>query len=159
MDRTEILERGDANLCAYLRHLAANAPDGSYDESAGVLTFAGGHAYPGTYTNGVIRKGDDTNADTVLERARAFFRPLRRGYAIWVRDHADSDLEVLVRQAGLFHRPPLEGNPRIAYSRGRLPVPDLGPDVIMRRADDDTTRRHYLECFVAGYGIGGLPFD
>src|SRR5258708_2257620 len=83
--------RGRADLCAYVAHLAVNAPDGSYDESAGVLTFAGGPAYPGTYTNGVIRKGDDANADTVLERARAFFRPLRRGYAIWVRDHADSD--------------------------------------------------------------------
>jgi GNAT superfamily N-acetyltransferase len=161
MDLTEILRRGDDNLASYLRHLAATAPDGSHDSSDGVLTFAGGHAYPGTYTNGVIRLHDDVPAEVVLERAQSFFRPLRRGYAVWIRVHADDDLEKLARDAGMFQRPPLEGNPAVAYTGPALPVPDLAGrwpgEVSIRRVDDAASRRAYLDVVLDGYGMAGLP--
>lgn len=159
MDLTEQFRRGDANLVSYLRHLSMTAPGGSFDDSEGVLTFAGGHAYPGTYTNGVIRIDDSVSAERVMERAHEFFKPLKRGYAVWIRDHADADLEVLAQARGLFQRPPLEGNPGIACTKGTIPTQPLGDDVRMVRVHDAETRRHYLEVIVAGYGIEGMPFD
>ena len=161
MDQIEVLARGDANLCTYLAHLAATAQGGSFDTTDGVLTFAGGHAYPGTYTNGVTRISNDADAATVLARAESFFRPLRRGYAVWIRDHADHDLEQLAQDAGMFQRPPLEGNPAIAYQGPRFAVPNLsgrGPgEVSIRRVDDDASRAAYLDGVLAGYGVAGLP--
>jgi GNAT superfamily N-acetyltransferase len=161
VDQPHVLERGDANLCAYLSHLAATAPGGSYDPSDGVLTFAGGHAYPGTYTNGVIRLRNDVTAETVLARAHAFFKPLKRGYAVWIRDHADADLEILAKAAGMFQRPPLEGNPAIAYEGPPMVLPDLsgrGPgEVSIRRVEDAESRRAYLDVVLDGYGVAGLP--
>ena len=159
MDLNEQFRRGDANLVSYLAHLSATAPGGSFDDSDGVLTFAGGHAYPGTYTNGVIRIRDDVPAEVVFQRAQDFFKPLKRGYAVWIRDHADRDLEALAKHAGLFQRPPVEGNPGIASTSGVIPPRALGADITMRRVDDDVSRRHYLEVVVAGYGIEGMPFD
>ncbi len=155
----DLHSRCDANLVAYLRHLATTAPGGSFDDSQGVLTFAGGHAYPGTYTNGVVRINNDVPAETVMRRAQDFFRPLKRGYAVWIRDHADSDLEVLAQAANMFQRPPLEGNPGIAYCGGPIPMPVLDADVVIRRVDSDELRRQYLEVIVAGYGIEGMPFE
>ena len=102
----------------------------------------------------------DTNVNTtVLERAQEFFKPLKRGYAVWARDHADADLEALAQAAGLFQRPPLEGNPGIACTSGLIAAPALDADIVMRRVDSAETRREYLEVIVSGYGIEGMPFD
>ncbi len=159
MEPEEARRRGDLNLVAYLQHLAATAPGGSYDDSDGVLTFAGGHAYPGTYTNGVIRIRNDVDPETVMARARDFFRPLKRGFAVWIRDHADTDLEALAQAAQLFQRPPLEGNPGIAYWGPPIAPPPIPDNATIRRVDDAASRRAYLEVVVAGYGIEGMPFE
>jgi GNAT superfamily N-acetyltransferase len=156
VDHTEVMARSNANLAVYLRHLAACAPDGSFAERAGVLTFAGGHPYPGTYTNGTIRAGARGSASEMLDFAREFFRPLHRGYAIWIRDDEDADLETACRDAELFRRPPLEGNPAIWYAGPPLGVPIL-PGIDIRLVDNDTMRAEYLKVVLGGYGVDGLP--
>lgn len=154
MDRRELIERGDASLVAYLRHLARTATGGAFAEPPGLLLFAGGHNYPGTYTNGVIRTGSEAAAGpAVLAAAEEFFGPRRRGYAVWVRGGADADLEAAARAAGLWQRPPVEGNPGIAIDRppGDEPSPR---GVEIRRVDSETGRRDYLTVVAAGYGVG-----
>ena len=159
MNLEVVHRRGDLNLVSYLRHLASTVRDGSYDDSGGVLTFAGGHAYPGTYTNGVIRINNDVSAQEVLARAENFFRPLKRGYAVWIRGHADTDLEAAAQSAQMFQRPPAEGNPAIAYTGAPIPMPQLDSDVVLQRVDSAATRRQYLEVILEGYGVGQLPLD
>ncbi len=156
MDTAEAMARSNANLVTYLRHLAASAPDGSFRQGDGVLTFAGGHPYPGTYTNGVIRDGAGAPAADVLARAREFFRPLRRGYAVWICDEADADLEEHCRAAGMFQRPPIEGNPAIWYAGPPLGAPEL-PNIEIRRVENDESRAEYLRVVLASYGMEGLP--
>ena len=121
----------------------------------GVLLFAGGHNYPGTYTNGVIRTDGGVAPADVLERASAFFRPLRRGYAVWVRDHADADLDEAVREAGLWARPPVEGIPALAVDAPLGDVPSA-PGLSIHPADDDEGRREYLRVVAEGYDLGGI---
>jgi GNAT superfamily N-acetyltransferase len=159
-DRADVIARGDRNLCSYLRHLARNAPDGSYADVDGVLMFAGGHPYPGTYTNGVIRASNDDQPEVpprdVLAAASEFFRPLRRGFAVWIRGHADDDLEKACQAEGMFQRPPIEGNPAIASPGRVLGVPDL-VGVEIRTVDSAETRAAYLRVVLTGYGVEGLP--
>ena len=155
----DAMARSNANLVSYLRHVAVCAPDGSVRDCDGALCFAGGHAYPGTYTNGVIRdegRGARVAASDVLEQAEHFFRPMRRGFAVWVRDDADADLEAACKTAGMFQRPPVEGNPAIWYEGGPMAVADL-PGIDLRRIDDDVTRADYLRVVLGSYGMEGLP--
>ena len=159
MDLEVVHRRGDANLVSYLKHLASTVRGGSYDDSGGVLTFAGGHAYPGTYTNGVIRINDAASPAQVLARAEAFFGPLRRGYAVWIRGHADADLEAAAQAAEMFQRPPVEGNPAIAYTGAAIALPKLDDDVVLQRVDSAETRQQYLEVILEGYGVGQLPLN
>lgn len=158
LDLRSVLARGDRNLASYLRHLSVTATDGSHQDDGGVLCFAGGHPYPGTYTNGVIRTDDTTPAADALETARAYFQPLRRGYAVWVKTHHDADLAAAAAAAGMWQRPPLSGNPGIVWTGGRLGVPRL-PGVEIRRAEDQAARAEYLDVVLEGYGIAGLPAD
>jgi GNAT superfamily N-acetyltransferase len=154
--RDELIERGDANLVAYLRHLACTAKGGGVSEDDGLLLFAGGHNYPGTYTNGAIRTNAGVAPAELIERATAFFAPRRRGYAVWVRDHADADLEEAVRAAGFWQRPPVEGNPGIAIDHPLPERPPL-PGTEIRRVADEQGRRDYLRVIATGYEVGDVP--
>lgn len=153
MDRRELRERGDANLVAYLRHVAITADGGAVAERQGTLLFAGGHNHPGPYTNGVIRTGTASPpATAVLAAGEAFFGPRRRGYAVWVRGDADADLEAAARSAGLWQRPPLEGNPGIAIDRPPAEAPSP-PGVEIARVHSDTGCQDYLRVVAASYGV------
>lgn len=161
MDTAELLERGDANLAAYLAHLARASGSGAVGGGPGLLLFAGAHNYPGAYTNGAIRTGtaDDlplVPAADVLRQAAEFFGDRRRGYALWVRAHCDADLDAAARAAGLWQRPPLEGNPGIAIER---PVPKAAAPtgVALRQVVDVGGREDYLRVVAAAYGVGELP--
>lgn len=159
MDQRELTARGDANLVAYLRHVAGTAAGGAVAEPPGMLLFAGGHNHPGPYTNGVIRTGaPGASASTVLADAEAFFGPRNRGFAVWIRGDGDADLEAVARSRRLWQRPPVEGNPGIAVDRP--PDDEPTPDgVEIRRIDSEQGCRDYLTVVAAGYGVAdaGLP--
>lgn len=159
VDRRELIERGDANLVAYLRHVARTATGGSVAEPPGLLLFAGGHNHPGAYINGVIRDGVPAPAAAeVLSSARDFFGPRGRGFAVWVREHADADLDKAARAAGLWRRPPAAGNPGVATDRP-LPAEHPPAGVEIRRAEDPAARRDYLRVVASAYGVAdvGIP--
>jgi len=159
VDTAELLERGDANLAAYLAHVARTGGTGAVGGRPGLLLFAGAHNYPGTYTNGVIRTGSGSApvpAAEVLRDAADFFRPLRRGYALWVRAHCDADLEAAAAAAGLWQRPPAAGNPGIVIEHPvpREPIP---PGVELCQVVDRSGHEDYLRVVAAAYGVEQLP--
>jgi GNAT superfamily N-acetyltransferase len=156
----QLLALGDANLVSYLRHVASTADGGSVHETDSVLAFAGGHNYPGAYTNGVIRIGDGRRAGPaeVLGRADDFFRPMHRGYAVWIRDHFDADLEAACVAAGMWLRPPAEGLPAIAIDHP-IDMPAYNPDARIERVTDDAGRRDYVRIVAAGWNVADMPFE
>src|SRR6266480_7064350 len=93
----ELTEASDRSLAEFLAHVARTSSGGAVRQDDGMLLFAGGHNYPGAYTNGVMRLSADVAPARLLARADDFFGPLRRGYVVWVRDHADGDLKDVVR--------------------------------------------------------------
>lgn len=160
MEQRELIERGDANLVAYLRHVASAAVGGAVSEPPGTLLFAGGHNSPGAYTNGVIRTAPAAAPPplTVLDAAARFFGPRRRGFAVWIRGDRDADLEAMARSQGLWQRPPQQGNPGVAIDHAPTDV-RAPAGVEIRRVDDEQGRRDYLAVVAAGYGVAevGLP--
>lgn len=114
MDHAEVLRRSGLNLASYVAHNARSAPGGAVDERDGLVCFAGGHPYPGTHTNGIIRTTTDLAPAEALARARAFFAPRRFSFTVWIRDEVDADLEAECVAAGFELRPPDAGMPAIS---------------------------------------------
>lgn len=156
----DLISMGDANLVSYLRHVAVTSDGGGINVSDGVLAFAGGHNYPGAFTNGVMRTGASAAAspEQVIATADELFNPLRRGYAVWVRTHLDSDLEAACVAAGLWCRPPEEGLPAIATA-GRVAAVPVPPGTEIRPVEDDAGRRDFLSVVAAGWNVGDMPFE
>lgn len=145
----------DLNLGAYLAHAARRAPGGAVAEGDGLVLYAGSHRNPGPYINGLFRLDAGVPPAEALERADAFFAPRKRGYAVWVRDHADADLEAEVRAAGFWQRPPAEGQPGIAIDR---PIPPRQLDgVDIRRVADEQSARDFLHVVGDAWGMAGSP--
>jgi ribosomal protein S18 acetylase RimI-like enzyme len=91
---------GHLNLVEFSREQARWASNHAVLDEGGVCCFAGDSDWP-AYNNGVLRYDDATPGRDVIERARAFFRPRRRGYSLWSRDQrADDDLTAAIAAAG-----------------------------------------------------------
>jgi GNAT superfamily N-acetyltransferase len=151
-----LLQHADRNLTSYLKHLADTATGGLSQDEPGFLLFAGTHAYPGTYTNGAIAKGTGVPAAELLARADDFFGRLGRSYVLWVRDHADSDLDTEARRRGLWLRPPASGNPCVVLQHPPELVPPA-PGVSVRRIETEEDRQAYLSLVARSYQLDEAP--
>ena len=140
MDPAQLVEASDRALTSFMRHQAATAPAGSFEDDDRYLIFAGGHDYPGTHINGVMCRSPDISAGELLARADAFFTPLRRQYLVWVRQHADADLETELVRRKMWVRPPPDGIAGIAIDQMLEPLsaPD-GIDLGVASTDDEFT--------------------
>lgn len=147
----ELCRLADLSLADYARHLSRFG--GSISEEAGLLLFAGAHSQPNPYRNGTLRLDDGPTAEEVLRRAGEFFGERGRGYALWVREHGDADLEAAARRAKLAE---LERLPELVLYElpPAMPLPE---GVELRRALDEQTRNDYLEVVASAWGMAGLP--
>jgi hypothetical protein len=153
-DASEI-ELADLSLAGSLRHFAEHAEGGTVEQRDGLLLFAGAHPYPGAYCNGVLRLDRATSAQATLEGAREFFAPRRRGFALWVRGHADRDLAVAAAERDLFERPPPGGMPGMVCT---VPVdrPVVPAGASIERVSDLSMAQRYLLVVAEAYGMEGL---
>lgn len=151
------IELADLSLAGALRHFAEHAPTGAVEQRGGILLFAGGHRYPGAYCNGALRLDAGVEPATLVQAASSFFAPRRRGYAVWIGDHADADLEAHVRGLGFFQRPPPEGMPGMVL--GEMPPdPQTLPDgALIERVSDLESARRYLLVVAEAYGMAQAP--
>jgi hypothetical protein len=147
----ELCRLADLSLASYARHLAHYG--GAISDRDGLLLFAGAHSQPNPYRNGALRLDDRTSANEVLQKAGDFFREHGRGYALWVREHGDADLEEAAREAKLVE---LEQLPELVLYElpSELPLPE---GVELRQALDEQTRNDYLEVVASAWGMAGLP--
>jgi hypothetical protein len=154
----EAQARSDANLAAYLRHAALHAPGGAVSDDGGAILYAGAHPNPAPYINGLLRLDAGVAPEDALARADAFFAPLKRSYAVWIRGHADDDLESAVLARGFWCRPPPEGQPGIAVDHPLAAAP-LADNVAIRRVDDDASTGDYLSVLGDAYGMEDSPAE
>lgn len=157
MSASREIELADLNLAGALRHFAEHSRSGAVEQRDGVLLFAGGHHYPGAYCNGALRLDRDVEPATLVQTARSFFDPRRRGYAVWIRDHADADLEAHVSGLGFFQRPPPEGMPGMVLGERPPDLPTLVAGAQLERVSDLETARRYLLVVAEAYGMEGAP--
>jgi hypothetical protein len=149
----DLLALADLTLAEYLRYLARYG--GAIAEEDGLLLFAGAHRQPNPYRNGALRLSEELSPEDVLRLADRFFGPRKSGYALWVREHGDGDLERVAARDGLRE---LERLPELVLEQlpRHVPPPD---GVEIRRASDARTREDYLDLVAEAWGMASMPRD
>jgi hypothetical protein len=151
----DICRAADLNLAEFIRHTARYG--GTILEEEGLLLVAGTHPNPGPYRNCAIRLDDRLPAADVLQRAGAFFGARKRGYVLWVRKHADADLDRLCRTRGMRLLEE-DGLPEL-YSPRRPELAEPPPDVRLARVETEEERLDFLRINAEGWGMEGMSIE
>lgn len=94
------LKAADDNLLYSIRNRMAHIKDAFLIEEEGYIIFSIGIDSLDGHLNGGICL-DDSKAEEFLGKIQNIFTPLKRGYAVWVREHDNNNLEALLKHRGL----------------------------------------------------------
>jgi ribosomal protein S18 acetylase RimI-like enzyme len=151
MDDKALQVLSDHNLVETYRQWTRQARGGAILEEDELVLYAAPSGFP-AIINGAIRTGSALSADEVLERARTFFGRRKRGFTLYVREHADADLEERLRHE---QRLALLDYPVMVVE---APVEVAQPEgATVRRVADDADVQAYLD--VTGEAFGVMPAD
>jgi Acetyltransferase (GNAT) domain len=152
--RSDLLRIGDEGLAEFVRHTARHGHNTTIEERDGILLVSGSHPAPGPYRNFAMRQGPGLSAETFVARADAFFKAKRRSYVLWVRMHADDDLEALAVEREWMR---LEQDGLIELWMDHPPANVDPPEgVTVLRVDGDIMRRDFLRVNAASWGMAGI---
>lgn len=96
-----LLKMADKNLAASIRHRITHSKNGILRETDSYMIYTIGVDSEDAHLNGVLCLNEDYDAEKVLEEAKKFFKPMKRSYSIWIRDHEDFELEMVLRRKGI----------------------------------------------------------
>ena len=126
---TALLQRIDKALVEVFTQIVERCGGVARHEN-GLLLVAGSHPCP-LIVNSALRTGS-IGADSVIQRADAFFADRKRHYELWTRDDFDADLQAAARASGMRLAVELCG--MIADSTPALP--SCGAGVELREVRD-----------------------
>jgi len=151
MTDDERRELSDLNYAEATREMTRRSGGAVLDEG-GVLLVAGAHALP-VLVNAVMRVNPRVAPGEVLERARRFFAPRRRGFSVIARAHLDADLQSACATAGLVV---FGAAPGMVLDR-RLPDPAPPPGVALRRVATAADAGAFAAVMDEAYQSLGMP--
>jgi ribosomal protein S18 acetylase RimI-like enzyme len=143
------------NFAAFFRDALGFADHGVIHEEDGVMLWAGTTDFP-VMTNGVARLDDSRPAAAVLEAARDFFGPRRRGYTVFTTSRAaDRDLDEGCRAA---FSAPLVDMPELVCPQ-RVDDKPVADGVELRRVVDADGVRDFADVGAQAYATIGMPAE
>ncbi len=90
----------DKNLAASILHRNINSKNGKLIETDSYIIYTIGIDNEDGHINGLLCLNGDCYEEA-LEKAEDFFKSMDRNYVVWVRDHADNELEEILKAKGL----------------------------------------------------------
>jgi len=149
-EREQLLRRMDLNCWEMFRDIVRLSRGGELLETAQFYLGYGPH---GTLFHNMAMVLDAVEVDALFDATRRFYAPRQAPFTIWLRAHADAELETALRARGfeLFTVMPgmaLLGDPG---------TPCEPPGLEIRPTVDDAGRRDYLEVTAAAYATYGAP--
>ncbi len=142
------------NLIDSSRQLFELDPGAEIEAGSGWVFGAGRSSHP-VISNAAFRVDDELEPGDFLERARAFFAPRNRGFAVWARDGIaeDRDLIETAEGAGLRH---VYDMPEMVLGKRaeerKLPT-GVDPRQVSTAADADD----YWRVATSAYASNGFP--
>ena len=98
-DLNHKLKLADQNLADSILHRNKHSLHGVSKEAVTYILFNLGIDSMDGHLNGALCL-EQTDPDTLLSEAKRFFAQDNRGFVIWVRDHADLQLEAYLKETG-----------------------------------------------------------
>jgi GNAT superfamily N-acetyltransferase len=148
------------NLIESSRRLFGLDPGAEVESGEGWLFAAGRSTHP-VISNAAFRIDDGLDPDELIERAKAWFAPRERGFALWARagTAADRDLIEAARRAGLqnvFEMPEmlLEGD---ALDEGSALETGTAAGAELRQVSSAAEASDYWQVATASYASIGFP--
>ena len=93
----------DKNLADSIKHQMKSIDNVKMYETENYMIYSIGVPSTDAHLNGALCLNDDY-AEEMLNKAEDFFNDLGLDYTVWVRDHADFELEKLLKHKGLSPR-------------------------------------------------------
>ena len=141
---TALQQRIDKALAEVLTQLADRCSGEARHEN-GLLLVAGSHPCP-LIVNSALRTGS-LAADSVIQRASAFFADRKRHYELWTRDDVDADLQAAAQGCGMRLAVELRG--MILDSTPALPPCGAGAE--LREVHDASGVRAFATVVAEGF--------
>lgn len=143
----------DANLIEAIREHARWQEPCDLLEDDGLILVAGPNAFAAAYRNCVVRVDARVSAEDVLERARRFFRPRRRGFTVITRDSRDADLSSFLPTVGLEPA----GDSPCMLIESPLAEPTIPADVHVERFSTERHVTDFVQINAEAYETNKLP--
>ena len=94
-------ELADLNLAAVIKSRMQTIPGAKFFEQDGQVAFSIGRQALDGHLNGMFRYNHGISTENTIDFCNHFLQLLGFGFIIWIRDHADSKLEILLQHSGL----------------------------------------------------------
>ncbi|MEW6738117.1 MAG: GNAT family N-acetyltransferase [Acidobacteriota bacterium] len=147
----EIAYQADLNLAETIRHRMKTAPKAILHEQNGFILFSIGALARNGHLNGALRLNSKIQPDIFLKAAEPFFQPMSPNYVIWVRAHADSDLEQYLNNlAYVAQRKPGSAGMFIQQAFRSCSLPD---GITINRIEDQSRVADYMEVTQAAFSM------
>lgn len=142
------------NLIESSRQLFELDPGAEIERGEGWVFGAGRSSHP-VISNAAFRADDGLGPDEFIERARAFFSPRGRGFAIWARTDVEEDRELiaLAEAAGLR---PVHEMPEMLLDR-QADSPPLAAGAELRRVATPEDAADFWRVAANAYLTNGFP--
>jgi GNAT superfamily N-acetyltransferase len=143
------------NMVESSRRLFGLDPGAELEEGDGWIFGAGSSSHP-VISNAAFRTDDGFDPDQLIERARAFFGPRGRGFAVWARagTNEDGDLIDAAERAGLKNVYEMPEMVREGEAPERLAPPN---GVALRRVTSPEEAAQYWKVAISSYASIGFP--
>lgn len=141
------------NLVDSSRQLFELDPGAEIEAGAGWVFGAGRSPHP-VISNAAFRVDDELDPAELIERARAFFAPRERGFALWARDGVAEDRGLIdaAEAAGLVE---VYAMPEMTLERRAEELPPAG--VELRRVASASDAADYWRVATGAYASIGFP--
>lgn len=138
IDSNHYLTLADQNLAAAILHRNSHTPHGSAVEKDQYIMFNLGIDNMDGHLNGVLclgptgsGAGPQPQPEALFNEAKAFFGKDKRGFVIWVRDHADFELEAFLKVRG--YKPLREPGSTGMMIQKPINMPALGDGIEIKK--------------------------
>ena len=124
---SEWLTLADLNLVAVIRSRMHSIPDAILLEQDGLLGFSIDRSILDGHLNGILRYSQNCSMEKTLDFCNRFLQSSSEGFIIWIREHADTELEKTLRNLGLIPR--REPGSAGMFIEHRLASPEIPDDL------------------------------
>ncbi len=134
---SNLLALADLNLAEQLKLRAQGAPKAQLLEQDGLIGLSVGCPSMDGYLNGLLAFGTNVSPEAMLTAGDHFLQLLGHGFVMWIRDHADHELEQLLKNKGLTAVAEPGGPVMVTYARAKQPAMPDGIEVRQVANDQD----------------------